>query len=378
MRNALSAILIVFHALLLSQILKAQEWEEQLPTDKAVEFYLISPLRGEAKLEAAPELRSELIAKLNLLGKLENRRQRRHTLGYDRVPTRLTPFHSWELCCRIPGRQKPTKGFLMRGRTWVGGFTENEFNAARYFTNLPAALNKLARPDADDADCLTGYTEHREDAWPDAAERDETWELPENLSPEDDIVFYVRHRYKKKSAEVEIRPLPELRAEFIAKLNRLGFLDKRCEYGKRPGSDLALYCRTSEMKYCTGFALRGGTWVGGDSDNEFNAARYFSADEWARVNAAFADEEYDDPHSKRGSKAYRNKTEDTWLEPTLDTPRMKRGSEHVYTLVHFLPPEQLTVTSKLGKGSVTLRPRPEKQEALRARLMCLRRLDAEA
>lgn len=371
-------ILITFWLLSLLFVARAEEWEEALPENDAVEFYLVSPLRGEAQLQVEPGLRAQLVAKLNLLAKLENRRLRRHTLGYMRVPTRLTPFHTWELSCRIPGRKTPTKSFLMRGRTWVGGFTENEFNAARYFTSASwqAALDKLSIPEVDDADRPAGYAERTEDAWPDAGAIDEAWELPENLSPEDDIIFYIKDKYDSELPEVQITPLPETREEFIAKLNKLGYLSKRCSSTRFSTQSNALYCRTPKVSYTEGFSLRADTWVGDTHGNEFNAARYFSPEDWARVEAVFGKTKLKGL-SKNPYAKYKDKTEDTWLEPDSAAPKKTPVLKDDITMESCLPPKQIIATSKLGKGSVELHPTPGKEETLRAQLMCLRRLDAE-
>ena len=375
MRSQFSFILFVF--CLLSDLFAAQAavWEDALPEDAEVEFYLDSPLRGQARLEVAPGLRAELTAKLNKLARLENLRLRRRTEGYKRVPTRLTPFHTWELRCRIPGREAPTKGFLMRGRTWVGGFTENEFNAARYFTaaSWQEAWEKLSIPEVDDTDRLAGYAERTEDAWPDAEGIDEVWKLPENLSPDEDIVFCIKDMYNDDTPVVEIAPLPELRAEFIAKLNKLGYLSRRCECSYGAIQRNALYCRTAEVSYCKGFSLRADTWICDGRENEFNAARYFSREDWARVEAVFGRFSDDEPYA-----AYKHKSEDTWMEPTTEQPdKNSSDRDKAFALEEFLPPSELCVTSKLGKGSVELQPRPDKKEALTAQLMCLRRLEAE-
>lgn len=379
MCRAIQFFAVIFSVLASVFPVGAREWTEKLSADESVEFCLISPLRGEVRLEVVPELRSELTAKLNELARLENLRLRRHTEGYKRVPTRLTPFHTWELCCRVPGQEEPTKGFLMRGRSWVGGFTENEFNAARYFTadSWKAAWDKLTIPEVDDADRLAGYAERTEDAWPDAGAIAEVWTLPENLSPEDDITFYIKDEYNDELAVVEITPLPELRAEFIAKLNKLSYLSKRCSGAKFGSQCNRLYCRTTEISYGEGFALRADTWVGDICGNEFNAARYFSPEDWARVEEAFGKTKLrhfivDNPYAD-----YQDKTEDTWLEPDKDESDEKYHFGKTFTMQDSLPPALLSVASKIGKGSVELQTLPDKDEVLRAQLMCLRRLEAE-
>lgn len=379
MRRLLSFILIVGCLLSCQFAARADEWEEALPAEAEVEFYLDSPLRGQAQLEVAPGQRAELTAKLNELARLENLRLRRHTRGYKAVPTRRTPFHTWELRCRIPGQEAPTKGFLMRGRTWIGGFTENEFDAARYFTpaSWQAAWEKLAIPGADDADCVAGYAERTEDAWPDAGAADEVWELPEALSPEDNITFYIKNRYHDDVPEIEITPLPERRAEFIAKLNKLGYLDKRCKYGNKSDPSNRLYCRTPKVKYMYGFALRADTWIGGESNNEFNAAAYFSPEDWERVETAYGKPKLQNSLTNTPYKGYKHNRKDTWLEPDTTEPEARHSIGNAVELRGFLPPEQLLVTSKLGKGSAELRPIPIKEETLRALLMVLRRLDYE-
>ena len=371
MNKTISLILFVIYTLLLPLALRAQEWPENLPEDAEIALY--SPLSGQSvPLEVAPELRAELITKLNLLGKLENRRMRRHTEGGQRVPTRLAIAHSYELLYRAPGQRGGHKRFLMRGGTRVGGYTENEFDTTRYFTNLSAALEMLAIAGADEPELVPAYAE---DSWPDAGDMDESWQLPTDLSPEDDPRFYMEAEHEGKRITVEMEPLPELRAEFIAKLAKLAYLE---QHDKRKNIVLpcerqvnTLHVRTTKLDYRKGFYLRGDTWVGGATKNEFNAARYFSPETWQRVHAAY-DALNEDTDITR--YLYENKTEDTWLPlPEEEVPQETAPVE-----AEEPRPAPPCFRSKIGKGSVAVECRPGAEELFAAKLLQLSRPEREA
>ena len=400
-------------------------WPESL--GEGAEFYMYSDLRGEVPVQLAPERRGEFICKLNRLGMMENRRELSYRMEHKKVPTNKKEFHSYELRCREGGREY-ARGFLLREQSRLGGYSMNEFDAEAYLTpgSWKTVREKLAIPGVDDA-IPRAAADSAGEQWEPLPEKLERWRYPEELTAQEELHFYMDGGER---GCVELELVPELREEFVRKINRLGKLQNE---GKRESAAMPtafdLRCETASTVYKKAFWTRNDTWVGGPNISEFDARKYITPRSWeevmskkektdqllfgsGRVGSALAgdvwedelgedaetpacplppadDVERDSEPAEDGEYNSEDElcdaetlSEEEWkeLEREEDAWEAARAKME-YCLPRDLRPGdvlRVSLLSKIGKGEVELEFVPGMQEAFMAQINRLAKLEQEA
>lgn len=104
-----------------------------LPTDEPLAFSMRSETTGrKVPMRPIPTRQAELVQKLNQLNEMETRAHRWSLSSQSPLPA----YRYYLVCETIPekGKEPASMRFYVRRLTRIGGATEYEFDAARYFT----------------------------------------------------------------------------------------------------------------------------------------------------------------------------------------------------------------------------------------------------